>query len=361
VFDFFNIFSSAMLFLLDGIKGLLGSYGWSIIVVTVLIRVVLWPVNSAQTRSMKKMQALQPKFKAVQERYKENPQQLQQEMMKLYAEHKFNPLAGCLPMLVQLPIFIGLYSALSSPDFLIKAGNENFGFVDHLYNTLHSYSGKPLDGVYAVNPNEKEEYHTGPTAKVYLKNGQMMERKVDDPAHALLINPTPAMPGQPLTFKLPLEKLQLSATDYLPQLDRIEVPVINQKSRELEVVSLKPDAGMVTQQIQTTVGKDAWHMDVLVLIGIYALLTIGYQQVMQRMTPKTADAPPGQAQMMNMMTLMFVGMMFFIPMPAGVLLYLVVTMLFMMVQTMLVNNSSDKTTAKEGLATTGTPANPTVI
>jgi YidC/Oxa1 family membrane protein insertase len=337
----FDIFSQAMLFLLDGLKGFLGSYGWAIIAVTALIRIVLWPLNAAQTRSMKQMQAIQPKFKKVQEQYKDNPQRLQQEMMKLYAENKFNPLSGCLPMLIQLPIFIGLYSALSSPDFLTRAGAESFGFVTQLHNTLHSYAGKPLDGTFAVNPKEKEEYHTGPMAKVYLKNGTLMERHIDDPAHALLLTPSPAIPGEPLNFKLMLEKLQLSPTDYLSRIDHVDVQVINQKSREIEVLKLMPGtapgAESITAQVPTTLGKDTWHMDVLGLVAVYGLLTLAYQKIMQRFTPKMADAPAGQAQMMNMMTLVFVGMMFFIPIPAGVLLYLVVTMIFMAGQTLWVN------------------------
>jgi YidC/Oxa1 family membrane protein insertase len=355
----FDIFSQAMLYLLDGLKAVTGSYGWAIIAVTALLRVVLWPVNSSQTRSMKQMQALQPKFKQVQDQYKSDPQRMQQEMMKLYSEHKFNPMAGCLPMLIQLPIFIGLYSALSSPDFMIKAGHEGFGFIEHLYDQRQSYADEPLNGTFATKPNEQEEYHTGATATVYLKNGAVMPQKVDDPAKALLISPKPAIPLNPLTFKLPVEKLGLTAKDYLPQIDRVEVPVINQKSREIEVVNLKPVDGMVAADLPTVQGKDKWNNDVLILIGIYALLTIGYQQVMQKFTPKTTDGPPGQAQMMNIMTLMFVAMMFFIPMPAGVLLYLVVTMLFMFVQTLWVNmtDKSDKpaVTTTNPVPVTGRP------
>ena len=355
----FDIFSHAMLFLLDGLKSIIGSYGWSIIAVTALIRIVLWPVNASQTRSMKQMQALQPKMKALQDQHKSDPQRMQQEMMKLYAEHKFNPLAGCLPMLIQLPIFIGLYSALSSPEFMIKAGNESFGFIEHLYHQRQSYADEPLNGKFATNPSETEDYHTSTNAKVYLKNGTLMDRKVDDPAKALTVSPKPAIPGNNITFKLPLERLGLSATDYLSQVDRVEVPVINQKSREMEVVSLTPGAEVLSAQLPTLPGKDRMHNDVLILIGLYALLTIGYQQVMQRFTPKTTDGPPGQAQMMNIMTLMFVAMMFFIPMPAGVLLYLVVTMLFMVVQTLWVN-MTDKTD-KVSETTTAVTNRPTVI
>lgn len=85
------------------------SYGFAIILMTLIIRVILLPLNIKQTKSSIAMSELQPETKKIQEKYKNDPQRAQQEMMKLYKEKGANPLSGCLPMLIQWPIFIALY------------------------------------------------------------------------------------------------------------------------------------------------------------------------------------------------------------------------------------------------------------
>ncbi len=92
--------------------GLVGNFGVAIILLTVLIRGILFPIAQKQFSSMAAMKAIQPKMKAVQERFKDDKQKQQQEIMKLYKEEKVNPLAGCLPLLIQIPIFFALYKTL---------------------------------------------------------------------------------------------------------------------------------------------------------------------------------------------------------------------------------------------------------
>ena len=90
------------------------NYGIAIILLTILVRIVFWPVTRKSTESMKRMQEIQPLVKAVQAKYKDNMQKQQQEVMALYKEHKVNPLGGCLPMLIQIPVFIALFVVLRS-------------------------------------------------------------------------------------------------------------------------------------------------------------------------------------------------------------------------------------------------------
>ena len=92
--------------------GLFGNFGVAIIALTVIVRVFMFPVAQKQFASMAGMRAVQPKMKALQERYKDDKPKLQQEMMKLYQEEKINPLAGCLPILLQIPVFFALYKIL---------------------------------------------------------------------------------------------------------------------------------------------------------------------------------------------------------------------------------------------------------
>ena len=88
------------------------SWGWSIVLLTVCVRIVLLPLTIKQFSSMRKMQHLQPQMKAIQQKYKEDKQRQQQEMMKFYKENDVNPLASCLPLAAQLPVLISLFYML---------------------------------------------------------------------------------------------------------------------------------------------------------------------------------------------------------------------------------------------------------
>lgn len=103
-----------MLPVLNGIHSVLPNYGIAIILLTVLVRLILWPLTVKSTQSMKKMQELQPLVNQLREKFKDKPQKMNQELMALYKEHKVNPMAGCLPMLLQLPVFIALFTVLQS-------------------------------------------------------------------------------------------------------------------------------------------------------------------------------------------------------------------------------------------------------
>jgi YidC/Oxa1 family membrane protein insertase len=90
------------------------SYGWIIVLITLLLRGIFWPLMAASTRSMKRMQALAPEVKALKEKYKDDPQKFTQKQMELWKKHKVNPMGGCLPMAIQMPVFIGFYTMLRS-------------------------------------------------------------------------------------------------------------------------------------------------------------------------------------------------------------------------------------------------------
>ena len=91
------------------------SYGWSIIILTILFRIIILPLTFKSIKSMKAMQVLQPKIKELQTKYKDDKERQTREMMALYKEHKINPAGGCLPLLLQMPIFILLFSVLNNP------------------------------------------------------------------------------------------------------------------------------------------------------------------------------------------------------------------------------------------------------
>jgi YidC/Oxa1 family membrane protein insertase len=94
--------------------GFIGNWGWSIMALVLLIKIAFYWLQAKGYESMAKMKAINPKVMAMRERYKDNPQQMQQEMMRIYKEEKVNPLGGCLPIMVQIPVFIALYWVLLS-------------------------------------------------------------------------------------------------------------------------------------------------------------------------------------------------------------------------------------------------------
>lgn len=107
-----NWLSQGLQFLLDGIVAWTNSYGIAIILVTLAIRLLLYPLTLSQSKSMAAMKEIQPKLKELQEKYKQEPQVYQQKTMELYKENKVNPLGGCLPMLVQLPFLWAFFRVL---------------------------------------------------------------------------------------------------------------------------------------------------------------------------------------------------------------------------------------------------------
>jgi YidC/Oxa1 family membrane protein insertase len=126
--------------ILGGIQGILvkilkffnaitHNYGWSILLLTLLVKIILLPLNIKQVRSMAKMQQLQPEMKRIQEQYKDDKQRQSQEMMRLYQEHKVNPLGGCLPILLQMPIFFALFYTVGGS---VEIYGEKFLWVSDL-------------------------------------------------------------------------------------------------------------------------------------------------------------------------------------------------------------------------------------
>lgn len=107
-----HVFSSPLFWLLQKINSYIKNWGWSIILLVILIKLILFPLNHTSFKSMAKMTNIAPKLKEIKDTYGNDKIKMQQEMMSLYKKEKINPLGGCLPMIVQIPIFIGLYWAL---------------------------------------------------------------------------------------------------------------------------------------------------------------------------------------------------------------------------------------------------------
>jgi YidC/Oxa1 family membrane protein insertase len=111
-YGFFAVLAKPLMHVLKFFYGFIGNYGFSIILLTICIKIIFWPLTQKSYKSMKGMQKLQPEMQKMREKYGSDKQRLNQEMMTFYKENKVNPLGGCLPMLIQIPVFFALYQVL---------------------------------------------------------------------------------------------------------------------------------------------------------------------------------------------------------------------------------------------------------
>jgi YidC/Oxa1 family membrane protein insertase len=113
-YGWLTLLAKPLFWLLDELHSLIGNWGWAIVALVVVLKIAFYWLNASAYRSMAKMKAVNPKIAEMRERLKDKPQQMQQEMMRIYREEKINPLGGCLPIFVQMPFFIALYWVLLS-------------------------------------------------------------------------------------------------------------------------------------------------------------------------------------------------------------------------------------------------------
>ncbi len=152
MFEIFNtLFTNPIINLLVGFFHLLNSigipyaFGFAIVLLTVAIRLILWPLTAAQIKSAYQMQKLSPLMKNVRERYKDDKKRQQEEMMRLYREHKINPAAGCIPLIIQIPIIWSLYHVLT-----IAVGVNTIAKLNDINKVLY-FDFLKLDSIWNTN------------------------------------------------------------------------------------------------------------------------------------------------------------------------------------------------------------------
>ncbi len=143
-FGMFHLVSEFLLWAMNSIQKGVHSYAAAIIILTILIKSALWPLQNKATSSMKRMQLLSPKMTELREKYKDEPTKMNEELMKLYKQYGVNPFGGCLPMLIQIPIFFGFYSMLGSA---IELRNSHFLWIHDLSqpDTIAHIVGFPIN------------------------------------------------------------------------------------------------------------------------------------------------------------------------------------------------------------------------
>ena len=331
------------------LKGLsvYGGFGIGIILLTILVRLAMWPLGVSQQRSMRTMQLLQPKMKAIQERYKNDPQQMQQKMMEFYKEHKFNPMAGCFPLLIQMPIFILLYSALMSPQFIQMAGDSQFLFINRLDATLKTNAGISNDGTFGVS--KFDTFLAGKTAKVYLDTETLDNVKISKPNKAVEIQGE-LNPGEPVDFKISLDNLDLKFSQ-LQNIEKADISITDINTKETELVTFTRHGELLIASVPSTEVEQSFHYDVLLLIILFGITMFASQKIMMATSKTVSGQDPAQEaiqkSMGTFMPIMIIATFVIIPIPAGVLLYLVTSNVIQIVQSVVVNKQMDFEEAKK--------------
>ncbi|HVQ21217.1 MAG TPA: YidC/Oxa1 family membrane protein insertase, partial [Terrimicrobiaceae bacterium] len=136
--------SEFLLWTMNKLNGVFHSYAAAIIILTIIIKTLLWPIQNRATNQLRKMSLLTPKMTELREKYKDDPQKMNEEVMKLYREYGVNPFSGCVPMLIQIPIFFGFYAMLGSA---IELRNSSFLWVQDLSqpDTVFRIGGFPVN------------------------------------------------------------------------------------------------------------------------------------------------------------------------------------------------------------------------
>lgn len=153
-FGFFSIIARPLFWILLFFHSFIGNYGWAIVLLTIVTRIPFIPLLNKGQRSMKKLQEIQPKIAEIRDKYKKDPQKMQKEMAEIYKKYKVNPVSGCLPMLLQIPVFIALYNVLQIAIELRGAPFiswiTDLSAPDTLFGHIPSYI--PLIGDFALGP-----------------------------------------------------------------------------------------------------------------------------------------------------------------------------------------------------------------
>lgn len=318
-----------------------GSYGIAIIILTIIVRMFLWPLNVSQQRSMRQMQTLQPKLKAIQERYKNDPQKMQMKLMEIYKEHNVNPMGGCLPLFVQMPVFILLYSALMSPQFIQMAGDSSFLFINSLATTLRATAGISNDGI--MGASKYDTFILGKTATVYLPTETLQNVKVEKPNKALEIQGE-LNPGEDIDFKVSLDQLDLKFSQ-LDMIEKADLDITDMNTKETERVTFVRQGGLLIASLPSKAVERSFHWDVLLLMLLFGLtMWLSQKYMMAQNKNNMPEDPTQQAIQKSMgtfMPIMIMATFVIIPIPAGVFIYLIVSNVIQILQTVIVNKQMD--------------------
>lgn len=339
-----DITYSFMIPVLEYFHKVTSSYGWAIMLLTLAVRILVWPLVAKSTKSMMKMSQLQPQVKAIQERYKDNPELFQKKTMEFYTKNKINPMGGCLPTLVQLPILFALFATFTGPPFGDKP-------IDVKVNVVDAAPGVEFKRAETSSANSPYVSPEGQTAKVVVFPGEMTIK----PGESVDFG-TRAVEGKlPEDFK-PVWKIvgpkpkegepSVSMDDQghatFPRQGEFHVQAVVPGVAKQEKFAFINGLGKTVQGV-SLLKPDNWDaLSLILLFGITMYLSSKFS--MAQSPSKKPDSELNeqeiiQRQTMKTMPIAVTAMFFFIPLPTGVYLYMVVSNIIQTLQTWMIMKS----------------------
>lgn len=323
----------------------LESFGWSIVLLTALIKLLLTPLTFKQIKSTKKMQVVQPKLKKMQddfkkqeERLKDKPEQLQkarmefqQKMMGFYQENDVNPLGGCLPLIIQMPILLGLFWTFSGPPFQSKPIHVDVKVVK-------------------ASEAHKKEIKSAKTGEIFVDaNGKRARIALNTKGVTLVEGETFDFTPKKTMGDASFNPKNIVWNFFGDKTENEHVDIAVNPDGSATVTAISPGSAKVQAKLPATLRNDHFffiddfgasgvfdkngnfNLGVFILVSIFAA-SIWLSSKLN--APKLPETKPGEVEdpqvamqrsMSTMMPVMMGGMMFFIPIPVGALLYMVVS------------------------------------
>jgi len=331
---------SFMIPILEYFEQLTDSYGWALVSLTILVRILLWPLVAKQTESMQRMSQLSPMMKKLKERYEKDPELYQRKTMEFMMKNRVNPMSSCLPLLIQLPIFIALFATFSGPPFGDKPVDAHVKVVKEAAasrEVTKETSGSAIPYVGGDGKVAKVAIFPGdlkvPMGDSVEFGGRAVEGELSD------------------DFKPSWEihKDNKKVTDNaVAEIDDSGHAVFHQDG-EYKVVAIihgiakDEKFGFINGLGKVAVGKDLLkqeNFDAILLIFGFGF-TMWLSQKLSVTTPKAKPGEPideqqrVQQDVMKVMPLALTGTFVFIPLPVGVLVYMVLSNIIQSGQTWL--------------------------
>ncbi|MFE4105486.1 membrane protein insertase YidC [Almyronema epifaneia] len=333
--------NNIMLPILDFFYGIVPSYGLAIVALTLVIRFALYPLNAGSIRNMRRMKVAQPlmqkRVKEIQERYKDNPTKMQEEMSQVYKEFG-NPLAGCFPVLLQMPILFALFATLRGSPFADISYNVNFQIF-------------PQEKIEQIQP----QAFATPPKNIYVADGTHFQvaavvpggnKLVEGEKTAIRLQTPDGKPLQSLVGEYGdsqdvSPKWQITKGSELVDIDQdgnIKALSPGDVTVQVNVPGLAAGRGFLFIEALGRVGvtgdNGEIHWDILGMVLFFGI-SLYLNQVL---SGQGSDAANPQQNAVNKFTpLIFSGMFLFFPLPAGVLMYMVIANLFQTLQTFILS------------------------
>ncbi len=312
------ITKNIMLPILDFFFQLVNSYGLAIIFLTLVVRFALWPLSAGSIRSMRKMQAVQPllnkRLEELKKQYPDDPQKLQEEQMGMYKELGVNPLGGCLPLLAQMPIFFALFATLQGTPF----ADQKYPLSITVVPATEQLQSKNQTSAYSIYLDDKNHVPVlVRPSEVRLPIGQSFSFQVlkED--------------GKPFTEKPGGREVywKILNGDTIVKLEGGRFMALQEGTAQVEalVPGLAADKGFLFVEAlgrSGISGPDGIYWDVIIMIVLFGGTLLISQEISVR---NNAAMTAQQKQIGQIVPIVVCGTFLFFPLPAGVLIYMVIS------------------------------------